>query len=163
MVVVADTSVLLNLCRVQLDWLLPKLFGDVWIPPAVNHEFKRLAVAHGRFQGLALPSWVRLSDPVNIPPEVTACPNIDPGEAEALALALQLHADYVLVDDQAARRAAAVLHQRFTGIGGILLRAKVQGLLASIAPCLAQLQTEGGFFISPSFRDELLRIAGELA
>lgn len=63
-VVVADTSVLLNLCRVQLDWLLPRLFGDVWIPPAVDQEFRRLAVAHGRFQGLALPSWVRLSDPV---------------------------------------------------------------------------------------------------
>lgn len=154
---------LLNLCRVQLDWLLPRLFGDVWIPPAVDREFKRLAVAHGRFEGLALPSWVKLSDPVSIPPEVTACPNIDPGETEALALALQIHADYVLVDDQAARRAAVALHQRFTGIGGILLRAKVQGLITAVGPCLAQLQTEGGFFISPSFHDELLRIAGELA
>jgi uncharacterized protein len=161
-VVVADTSVLLNLCRVQLDWLLPRLFGEVWIPPAVDQEFKRLALAHSRFLGLTLPSWVRLSDTVSIPPEVSACPNIDPGETEALALALRLHADYVLLDDQAARRAAAALHQRSTGIGGILLRAKADGLIASLAPCLARLQTEGRFFISPAFHDELLRIAGEL-
>lgn len=32
MVVVADTSVLLNLCRVQMVDLLPPLFGEVWIP-----------------------------------------------------------------------------------------------------------------------------------
>ncbi len=40
MVVVADTSVLLNLCRVQLVDLLPSLFGEVWIPPMVEHEFR---------------------------------------------------------------------------------------------------------------------------
>ena len=52
MVVVADTSVLLNLCRVQLDWLLPRIFGEVWIPPMVEQEFYRLAMAHPRFLGL---------------------------------------------------------------------------------------------------------------
>lgn len=161
MVVVADTSVLLNLCRVQLDSLLPKLFGEVWIPPAVEKEFQRHCVAHIRFQGLSLPPWVRLSGAVNIPPEVSACPNIDPGETEALALALQLHADLILVDDLAARRAAVILHQRFTGIGGILLKAKAAGLIFSVATCLDQLQAQSRFFIAPTLRHELLRLAGE--
>ncbi len=152
---------LLNLCRVQLDWLLPELFGEVWIPPAVEKEFQRHSVAHPRFLGVTLPAWVKLSAPVSIPPEVSACPNIDPGETEALALALQLHADYILVDDLAARRAAVVLHQRFTGIGGILLQAKSAGLVPSLVACLARLQTEGRFFVSVELHDELLRLAGE--
>lgn len=161
MVVVADTSVLLNLCRVQLAWLLPRLFGEVWIPPAVEREFQRHSLAHPRFQGMTLPEWLRLSDPISIPPEVSACPNMDPGETEALALALQLHAEYILVDDLAARRAAVALHQRFTGIGGILLRAKSAGLIESLATSLSRLRTESRFYISPRLHVELLRLAGE--
>ncbi len=84
---------LLNLCRVELDWLLPRLFVEVWIPPTVEHEFNRLAAVHARFQGLLFPEWVRRSERVTIPVEVSDCPDLDPGETEALALALNLHAD----------------------------------------------------------------------
>ena len=74
MIVVADTSVLLNLCRVELADLLPSLFGEVWIPPMVEHEFNRLAKAHARFTGLQLPPWVKLSTEVPVPANVSACP-----------------------------------------------------------------------------------------
>lgn len=55
MLVVSDTSVLLNLCRVAAEGLLQELFGEVWIPPAVAAEFSRLAGSRPRFQGLVLP------------------------------------------------------------------------------------------------------------
>ncbi len=152
---------LLNLCRVELDWLLPRLFVEVWIPPTVEHEFNRLAAVHARFHGLLLPEWVRRSARVTIPVEVSNCPDLDPGETEALALALNLHADYILLDDQAARHAATKLGQRFTGIGGILLLAKGSGLIAVVAPSLDRLQKEGRFFLSSAFRAEMLRLAGE--
>ncbi len=161
MVVVADTSVLLNLCRVRLEHLLPQLFGEVWIPPMVEYEFKRLSAVHPRFSGLLLPTWVKLSDAVNVPPEVSACPDLDPGETEALALALSLHADFVLVDDLAARQAARHLLQRSTGIGGILLLAKGSGLISAVGPCLERLQKEGRFYMSKTFQAEMLRLAGE--
>lgn len=161
MVVVADTSVLLNLCRVQLEDLLPQLFGEVWIPPMVEHEFKQLAGVSPRFTGLVLPAWVKLSSPPTIPPMVTACANLDPGETEALALAMKLRADYILVDDHAARVAARQLQQRSTGIGGILLLAKAAGLIATVRPNLDRLQREARFFLSPTVVRELLRLAGE--
>ena len=161
MVVVADTSVLLNLCRVQLEHLLPQLFGEVWIPPMVEYEFKRLSAMHPRFVGLLLPAWVKLSATIDVPPEVSECPDLDPGETEALALALSLHADYILVDDLAARQAALHLHQRSTGIGGILLLAKSSGLIPAVGPCLDGLQKEGRFFMSKTFQEEMLRLAGE--
>lgn len=161
MIVVSDTSVLLNLCHVELDWLLPRLFVEVWIPPTVEHEFNRLTAVHARFRGLALPASVHRSQPVVIPAEVSNCPDLDPGETEALALALSLHADYILVDDKAARQAALALHQRSTGIGGILLLAKSAGLIYAIAPCLTRLAKEGRFYMSPAFVAEMLRLAGE--
>ena len=45
MIVVADTSVILNLCRVRHEHLLPALFGRVLIPTEVASEFSRLAGA----------------------------------------------------------------------------------------------------------------------
>lgn len=161
MIVVADTSVLLNLCRVELADLLPSLFGEVWIPPMVEHEFNRLAKANARFTGLQLPPWVKLSAEVPVPANVSACPDLDPGETEALALALSLQADFILVDDLAARRAAAQLNQRSTGIGGILLLAKGQGLIPAVGPCLDRLHLEARFYMSQPFREEVLRLAGE--
>ena len=55
MIVVADTSVVLNLCRVRHEHLLPALFGRVLIPTDVASEFSRLAGTDARFAGLILP------------------------------------------------------------------------------------------------------------
>jgi predicted nucleic acid-binding protein len=42
-IVVADTSVLINLCRVGQGGLFQRLFQEVFIPPEVAAEFDRLA------------------------------------------------------------------------------------------------------------------------
>lgn len=162
MIVVADTSVLLNLCCIELADLLPSLFGEVWIPPMVQKEFLQLSATNPRFSGMKVPGWAKVSAEVSIPDAVRVCPDLDPGETEALSLALILHADYVLVDDSAARRAAHQLQQRCTGIGGILLLAKGCGEITAVGPWLDRLQTEARFFLSTPFREELLRLAGEM-
>ena len=108
-----------------------------------------------------MPDWVKRSGVVDVPAAVSACPNLDQGETEALALALQLHADFILVDDLAARKAATMLHQAYTGIGGILIRAKVLGLIQSATDSLNRLEAEARFFISPEIRQQILKLAGE--
>lgn len=60
MIVVADTSVLLNLCRIGQVELLARLFHEVVIPLEVAAEFDRLARQATRFQGLGLPGEVRV-------------------------------------------------------------------------------------------------------
>ena len=80
MLVVSDTSVLLNLCRVSAEGLLPELFREVWVPPGVAEEFSRLAGSRPRFDGLLLPSWVRIARTVRLAAEVRACPDLDSGE-----------------------------------------------------------------------------------
>ena len=159
--VVSDTSVLLNLCRVSAEGLLPELFQEVWIPPAVAAEFSRLTKSRQRYQGLVLPGWVQISPPVQVPPEVRACPDLDGGESEALSLALEWHADAVLIDEAAGRRAASLLKVTFVGIAGILLRARERGLIPAVRPMLARLREEAGFWLHPGFEAEILRLAGE--
>ena len=161
MLVVSDTSVLLNLCRVSAEGLLLELFAEVWIPPAVAAEFLRLAGGRARFRGMALPEWVRISPAVQVSPEVRACPDLDAGESEALSLALELQAKAVLVDEEAGRSAARVLNVTCIGIAGILLRARERGLIPVVRPLIVRLREEAGFWLSPGFEAEVLRLAGE--
>lgn len=161
MLVVADTSVMLNLCRVGHEPLLPALFREVQIPSAVCAEFDRLTQSHLRFRGLALPAWVKVVGVFRIPPEVSGCPDLDPGETEALALALEVHADAVLIDEAAARHAALQLRLPFIGVAGILLRAKNAGLIPAVRPVLDRLRSEASFWLTSEFEIHVLRLAGE--
>jgi predicted nucleic acid-binding protein len=52
-IVVADTSVILNLALVGHENLLDAIFHEVVVPPAVQSEFVRLAESSGRFALLA--------------------------------------------------------------------------------------------------------------
>jgi len=61
MIVVADTSVILNLCRVGHEQLLQQLFKRVLVPEEVAGEFVRLAKTQKRFTGLLLPGWIEFA------------------------------------------------------------------------------------------------------
>lgn len=161
MIVVADTSVLLNLCRVGQVELLRQIFRDVVIPPEVAGEFARLSSQTPRFLGLVLPAWVRQQTAGGVPPLVRSATGLDPGETAALALAVEIHADAILVDERRGHQIALQLGLRTIGVVGILLQAKSAGLLAAIAPVLDQLAHDAGFWIGPSLRTRVLQLAGE--
>lgn len=67
----------------------------------------------------------------------------DPGEAEAIALAVQVRADLVLMDEELGRRTAKAMGLNVTGTLGLLLRAWQQGLLLDPQESLRRLQHEG--------------------
>ncbi len=89
MIVVADTSVLLNLAFLNLDGLLRDLFGEVLVPDAVAREFARMAASGGRFRGLAMPPGCKVCPAPHLPPAISSDARLDEGEAEALALAAE--------------------------------------------------------------------------
>ena len=72
MIVVADTSVLINLCCIRQGDLLVDLFEEVVIPPAVAEEFERLVAGTPRFTGLSLPAEIRQQAPAVVPETVRA-------------------------------------------------------------------------------------------
>ncbi len=86
--------------------------------------------------------------------------SLGPGESEALALALEVHADLILIDDKAARRLASSLHLPFLGVLGLLLKAKDAALIPAVRPRLDALR-KLPFHISPRLHEAVLRDAGE--
>ena len=162
MIVVADTSVVINLCCVGQGVLLGQLFGEIVIPPTVAAEFARLASSVPRFVGLTLPEGIRQQAPTTLPALLRSAIGLDPGEAAALALAVEIHADAVLLDERRGREAASQLGLRAIGILGLLLQAKSAGLLAAVRPVLDDLQRETGFWIADPLRRQVLRLAGEV-
>ena len=161
MIVVADTSVILNLCRVQHERLLQQLFRQVVIPAQVADEFSRLSKAQPRFSGVTLPGWIEiLSAPQSFPPMVTQA-RLDLGESAAIALCLSRKADALLIDEALGREVAAKLGVRTIGILGVLIEARRRKFVPDVKPVLERLETEAGFWIAPGLRIRVLQLAGE--
>jgi len=161
-IVVSDTSVILNLCFLGQEALLPQLFGTVYAPPQVEAEFDRLAAADARFQGLVFPAFIQRCSPKTTAHAWAHSPVLHGGEVAALSLALELGADLVLMDEKEGRAAAAALHLRTMGLLGILAQARSRSLIPAISPLLDRLQAEARFWISPALRQATLHAAGEI-
>jgi predicted nucleic acid-binding protein len=161
MIVVADTSVILNLCCVQHEHLLQQLFKRVLIPAEVADEFTRLTKMQKRFSSLVLPNWIEiLPAPKSFPAEVVQA-QLDIGESAAIALCLNQKADALLIDEKAGREVAAKLGVRTIGIAGILIDARIEKLIPSVKVLLDQLEREANFWISSELRRSVLQLAGE--
>ena len=92
---------------------------------------------------------------------VRSAVGLDSGEAAALSLAVEIHADAVLIDERRGYEVAVQLGLRTIGILGILLRAKSAGLIPVVKPVLDSLQRDAGFWLSESLRKQVLQAAGE--
>lgn len=160
MIVVADTSVLLNLCRVEQIDLLPALFHEIFIPPEVAAEFARLSATSGRFQGLALPSWIREQTPTGYAPLLSKYA-LHAGEIAAISLAIEIRADAILIDERSGFAAAQQFGLKTIGILGILLESKANGKLPLVRPVIERLEREGRFWIDERLRRRVLQTAGE--
>jgi len=160
-IVVTDTSVVLNLCLIGQENLLPLLFGSILAPAAVVTEFERLATEDRRFQGLAFPAFIEQSEPSDSLPSLVETKRLQAGEIAALSLAVQRKADTVLMDELAGRSAAASLGLKPIGLLGILLEAKTRAFIPELAPLLDRLESEAEFWISGTLRSKVLNAAGE--
>lgn len=159
-VIVSDTSPLRALAHLgHLDWL-GLLFGQVLVPPAVVNE---LQFPPSRFLSLELRQapFLVVATPHDVGRVTELRASLDLGEAEALALAEEVGAELVLIDESAGRAAVTRAGFRVMGTLGILLRAKSNGWCDAIKPLLDQLQAELNFFIAPELRSSVLSQAGE--
>jgi len=77
------------------------------------------------------------------------------------ALALELQADELLIDERLGRREATRLGVPKIGILGILLIAKRRNIISTIQPAIDALISEAGFRVSRQLYEEVLQVAGE--
>jgi uncharacterized protein len=159
-IVVSDTSPVRALANLGLLEILGRLYGVVVVPHAVAAE-------------LSCPPEDQIAVDLSGIPFVIVQPvsntsitgrflnDLDRGESEALALAIELRADLILIDELAGRAIARNEGLDLIGVLGILLEAKHQGLIEVISPKLEELQEKHRFFIGEKIRREVLRLAGE--
>jgi len=153
MIVVADTTPLNYLVLIQHVDLLPLLFGRVLIPPAVLAELQDPETPDSVVLWLAgSPSWLEVQPLQSIPDP--ALGYLDAGEQEAIALAEEMKADQVLLDEMDARREAARRKLPFIGTLGVLRRASQLGLV-HLPSALARLQ-QTTFYVDPELIRSLL-------
>lgn len=158
MIVISDTSVITNLIQLDQLILLRKLFGDIVLPQKVFDELSRLpkqAIILRRLK------WVEVKSASNTKYFEKLCKILDAGEAEAIALAIELKADVLLIDERKGRRIAQENGILITGLLGVLLEAKTQNLLPQIKPILDKLVFEIGFRISTELYREILKKVNE--
>ena len=124
-IVVADTGPINYLIQIEAIGVLAHFFDQIVIPNAVLAELLNAASpAAVRRWALHPPEAVCIRSALHILPL-----NLDPGESEAIALAKEIGAFAVLLDDGEARQAAKKEGLRVTGTIGILERAAAEDLL----------------------------------
>jgi predicted nucleic acid-binding protein len=158
MIVIADTSPINYLVLIGSDHLLPAMFGRVVIPKGVLQELTHSAGPQ-RIQDWAsnLPAWIELkavhcSDP--------SLDRLGLGEREGLALAQEIGADLILLDDLSARQEAERRRIRVTGTLGILRDAAKRNLV-NLPEALNSLRSTS-FYAPPSLIADLLREDAQL-
>lgn len=135
MIIVSDSSPLHYLVLIGHVEVLPSLFREVVIPPAVLAELRHVrAPQHVRQWVESPPSWLLLRTPRAIDPSL----KLDRGELEAIALAQELHAHALLIDERKGRLAAKQRRLDTYGTLAVLEIAATNGLL-DLGPALDEL------------------------
>jgi len=161
---VSDSSPLIHLAKIEALELISRLYSQILIPPAVWREV--VEESDGRpgaveMEKAVAAGWMVKQAAKNETLVVALRQTLDNGEAEAVALATELHPESVLLDDKLARQMARRLGVVVTGTIGVLLRAKQLGLIVELRPLIARLQSEGGYYIDPGLIEKALLAAGE--
>ncbi|HWM89530.1 MAG TPA: DUF3368 domain-containing protein [Thermoanaerobaculia bacterium] len=157
---VVDTSPLIFLAKLDRLDLLKGGADQIVAPPAVFQEIDEYPDAASKKIEDAKRSWlgVRTVEDRRLLDVLMA--DLDAGESEVIALALELEAERVVLDDLDARRLAHRVGVAPVGTLGLLLAAKLRGELQSLQAEIDRLR-EAGFRVGPMLSQAVLREAGE--
>ncbi|MCK9589713.1 MAG: DUF3368 domain-containing protein [Terrimicrobiaceae bacterium] len=153
MIVVSDASPLIALARVNRVDLLRSVFGRLIIPEAVWNEVALSGADKAGSGEFAKADWIQIRPVTDHALVNLLRHDLGAGEAEAIVLAKELNADFVLMDEQFGRSIARNLGLKVVGIVGVLIEARERGLISDAAELADELQNRAGFWISQELRN----------
>jgi predicted nucleic acid-binding protein len=161
--IICNSSPLINLANIEQLGLIEPLYGKILIPSTVYQEVvgqkrgrdRAEQIEHLIKRGIIEVKAVRNSHLIE-----AFRKDLDAGESEVLALALEIKADLVILDEIDARRIADLHNIRKTGFVGILIKAKHQHLLKTVKDAL-DLAISKGFWIDNELYQHILAQLGE--
>lgn len=159
MLTVSNTSPLLNLAIIDHLSLPEKQFQTVYIPEAVLAAELRVNEnlnGSNHLKAALEKGWLKVQPVQNQAFVKLLRRELDQGESEAIALAIEKQADLILLDEKEGRRIARTLNLRITGILGIAIKAFQNGDLESMSEFIQKLRTQAHFHVSPSLEQQIL-------
>jgi predicted nucleic acid-binding protein len=161
--IVCDSSTLIHVASIGRLFLLQDLFEELTIPAAVWREV--VEEGKGRsgvteVEAAVREGWIHVH---SVEPSLllrSLKQDLDSGEAEVIALALELEAGLVLLDESEGRRKAEAFGLKMTGVVGILMRAKLEGKITALRPELDRLR-KGGFWVDGRLYWKVLQVVSE--
>ncbi len=148
-VIISDTSCFIILTNIGEFDLLRKVYGEVTTTVDIANEF-----------GEQLPEWVKIRPIKDKYRQQLLEMQIDKGESSAITLALETQDSTLILDDYKARRIAEQLGLSYTGTLGVIIKAKLMGIIPSIKPLLNKIN-KTNFRVSADIELQALREAKE--
>lgn len=154
MIVVSDTSSVTALIQIGKADLLQQLYGEILIPQAVRDE---LLKSHA-----SLPLFLDCQSVGSQTDVNRLLAELDRGEAEAIILAKERHADALLIDELDGRAVARREGVIVIGLLGVLVQAKQGKFLGSVRDLVKELERVADFHLSEEIKMVAFRKAGEI-
>ncbi len=147
--IISDTSCFIILTNIGELNILYKVYGEVVTTIDIATEY-----------GESLPDWVKIITVKDGYRQQLLEMQIDKGESSAIALALEIPNSTLILDDYKARKIANQLGINFTGTIGVIIKAKLNGVIPSIKPFLEKIK-QTNFRLSADLERQALKEANE--
>ncbi len=134
-IIIADTSSLIILTKLDELDILRKVFGKIYVTDKIAEEFK-----------YQLPTWIEIVT-IEFEEYKAIAEIIDEGEASAIVMSLKTQNSLIILDDIRVRKYAISLGINVIGTLGVLIKAQKEGKINSAFSLIEKIQ-ETNFRVS---------------
>jgi uncharacterized protein len=158
--IICNATPLINFAAINRLDILQTTLDPIIIPQAVYDETTVISFPGSESVIQAVDSgWLQVRQVSAIGNNIPA--ELDNGEREAIALALEMQTQKILLDEQEARQVAQKLGLRVMGTLGILLLAKRKQIIPEVHPLLNAMINTAQYWVKDTLYQDVLRQAGE--
>jgi len=148
-VVISDTSCFIILSKIDELELLHKVYENILTTPEIAAEY-----------GETLPEWIEIVSVQDKYKQQLLEIQLGKGESSAMALSLETPDSILIIDDYKARKTAEILNLKFIGTIGLIIKAKLDGIIPSVKPLLQKIKLTN-FRLSTDLEQYTLKEARE--